>query len=707
MTIPRLGLATRLSLAIAACVFAGFIGLSFWLTSSSANMVRANAGDDMAREQQQIAKMITLFQDTLETQVGKSLDLFLSNLANSYSLDTQERVEVGGHSAPMLTSFGRVLNNSFDIVDHYTDRTNDPVTLFARDGQDFIRVSTSLKKADGTRAIGTLLDRDSASYKQLMADKPYIGTANLFGTPYITKCKPIHDDEGRVIGAWFLGVGIAEQMAQLKAQIRELGRGETGYAMLVDSQNGRVVAGGPYEGQAISDIPVAGDDQPFAALLQNAKGEIHYQPQGDDTRARTTYYLSYPAWHWVIASTVVNQEVEAGIASLKNQALWITLLVAIALAALFYGLLRLMLGRPLARVVRMAEGLAGGDLTRRMDTGRHDEIGQLITAMNGIGEGLSEIVYKVRRSVSTLSHGAETIARDTNSLSERSDQAASSLQQTSASLEQITATVENTATSADRARTLSDETADLARSGNAAMDDARSSMQTINQSAEKIGEILTLMDSLAFQTNILALNASVEAARAGEHGRGFAVVAQEVRGLADRTAQAAGDIRTLIEQSTADARTGDTQVTLAADRVAEILNAVSHVQSVVAEISQGAAQQNEGIQQINTAVNELDTTTQQNAGMVEDSSKAAQTIRDQSNALAELVARLKVSDEGEARDDLASPAKQPTRPSGQAQPQSTFETTSKAGSHAKPQASPTRVEHRPASDEDDADWATF
>ncbi|WP_423823738.1 Cache 3/Cache 2 fusion domain-containing protein [Salinisphaera sp. SPP-AMP-43] len=662
-------------------------------------MVRTNAGNDMAREQQQIAKMISLFQDTLETQVSKSLDLFLSNLASSYSLDPQERIDVGGHSAPTLTSFGRTLNNSFDVVDHYTDRTNDPVTLFARDGQDFIRISTSLKKADGTRAIGTLLDRDSTSYKQLMADKPYVGTANLFGTPYITKYKPIHDDDGRVVGAWFLGVGIAEQMAQLTTQIRELGRGENGFAMLIDSRNGQVVAGGPYEGQAIRDIPVAGNEQPLAALLQKPQGEIHYRPRGDDTRARTTYYLSYPAWHWVIASTVVNQEVEAGIAHLKNQALWITLLVAIALAAVFYGLLRVMLGRPLAQVVRTAEALAGGDLTQRMTSRRRDEIGQLIGAMNGIGEGLSEIVQKVRRSVSTLSHGAETIARDTNSLSERSDQAASSLQQTSASLEEITATVENTASSADRARTLSNDTADLARSGNSAMDDARSSMQTINRSAEKIGEILTLMDSLAFQTNILALNASVEAARAGEHGRGFAVVAQEVRGLADRTAQAAGDIRTLIEQSTEDARNGDTQVTLAADRVAEILNAVSHVQTVVAEISEGAAQQNEGIQQINTAVNELDTTTQQNAGMVEDSSKAAQTIRDQASTLAELVSRLKVSEE--AQQGFTAPAEPSVRARAPASP--AFDTPAKA----QPRARRTPVEPQPANENDDADWATF
>ncbi|MFD2436565.1 methyl-accepting chemotaxis protein [Modicisalibacter luteus] len=273
-----------------------------------------------------------------------------------------------------------------------------------------------------------------------------------------------------------------------------------------------------------------------------------------------------------------------------------------------------------------------------MHTSREDEIGKLITSMNGIGEGLTRIVGQVNASTSSVNHAAEEIAQSSRDMASRTEQSAANLQETSASMEQITSTVQNTAHSAQQASQLVQATADTAKRGNTAMNQARDTMHDINASAARIGEIITLIDGIAFQTNILALNASVEAARAGEHGRGFAVVAQEVRTLATRSSDASKEIRTLIDESVAFTRTGSELVGSAALTMEEIMQGIERVTDMIGEISSGAKEQSDGVTQINIAVTELDTMTQQNAALVEQSSAAADELRGQAEQLSQLMA---------------------------------------------------------------------
>ncbi|QIB64675.1 methyl-accepting chemotaxis protein [Kineobactrum salinum] len=293
------------------------------------------------------------------------------------------------------------------------------------------------------------------------------------------------------------------------------------------------------------------------------------------------------------------------------------------------------------RIREISEG--DGDLTVRIDSSRKDEIGDLATQFNGFIARMDHTLLAVRSSTRSVHHAADEIARSSQELASRTEQTSANLQETSASMEEITATVGNTSDAAQQADQLAKSTVTVAHEGQQSMRDVETTMSTISESATQINEIVTLIDGIAFQTNILALNASVEAARAGEHGRGFAVVAQEVRTLASRSSDASRDIRRLVENSVASTQAGSELVRKAGSTMQNIVDSIEQVTRMIGEISSGAMEQSHGISQVNTAVNELDSMTQHNAAMVEQSSAAADGMRTQAEQLQALIAAFRLS----------------------------------------------------------------
>ena len=303
---------------------------------------------------------------------------------------------------------------------------------------------------------------------------------------------------------------------------------------------------------------------------------------------------------------------------------------------------------PLREAGQVAQRIGAGDLTVAVDTHRRDEIGDLLRAVDAMRDSLRNVVSRVRQTTDGIQLASSEVAQGNADLSQRTEQAAASLQQTASAMEQLTATVHQTAASARTGNQLATAASGVAQRGGEVVSQVVSTMDEITASSRKIGDIIGTIDGIAFQTNILALNAAVEAARAGEQGRGFAVVAGEVRTLAQRSAEAAREIKALIGASVERVEAGTRLVQDAGGTMGEIVSSVQRVADLIGEISSAAGEQSSGITSVGDAVSNLDRATQQNAALVEQSAAAAESLREQARQLAQLVEGFQVGAEGGA-----------------------------------------------------------
>ncbi len=311
--------------------------------------------------------------------------------------------------------------------------------------------------------------------------------------------------------------------------------------------------------------------------------------------------------------------------------------------------------RPLADAVDTARVIAGSDLSQTIHSDRKDELGDLLRALGTMQAALRTLIGQVRASTDSIGTASAEIATGNQDLSVRTEQTASNLQQTASSMEQLTGTVKQSADSARQANQLASSAAEVAARGGAVVAKVVTTMEDINASSKKIADIIGTIDGIAFQTNILALNAAVEAARAGEQGRGFAVVASEVRSLAQRSAEAAKEIKGLIGASVEKVEGGTRLVADAGKTMQEIVGSVQRVTDIIGEITAAASEQSEGIGQVNGAVTQLDQMTQQNAALVEESAAAAESLKEQAVKLAQVVGTFKISADAAPRAVAAAP----------------------------------------------------
>ena len=302
-----------------------------------------------------------------------------------------------------------------------------------------------------------------------------------------------------------------------------------------------------------------------------------------------------------------------------------------------------MLLRPLREAGEHFDKLALGDFTQRVEVRSSNEVGQLYASLKRMQESLTRTVAAVRRGVEEINVGSREIAAGNTDLSSRTEQQAASLEETAASMEELASTVKQNADNARQANQLAASASDVAERGGSAVSEVVTTMQGISASSRKISEIVSVIDGIAFQTNILALNAAVEAARAGEQGKGFAVVAGEVRSLAQRSAQAAKEIKGLIEDSVTKVGAGSQQVERAGATMQEIVASVKRVTDIMGEISAASEEQSSGIDQVNRAVSQMDEVTQQNAALVEEAAAAAGSLQEQAQHLAEAVAVFRIN----------------------------------------------------------------
>ncbi|MER0172124.1 MAG: HAMP domain-containing protein [Nitrosomonas sp.] len=354
-------------------------------------------------------------------------------------------------------------------------------------------------------------------------------------------------------------------------------------------------------------------------------------------------------------------------ASQKNyENIFITSVVVIALGILLAVIIGLLLIRaiigPLNEAVAVANAVASGDLTSRIEVNSNNETGRLLQALKTMNDNLADLVNRVRAGTDQISTASGEIASGNSDLSQRTEEQASSLEETASSMEELTSTVRQNADNARQANQLAAGASEVAVKGGAVVGQVVQTMSSINESSKKIVDIISVIDGIAFQTNILALNAAVEAARAGEQGRGFAVVATEVRTLAQRSAAAAKEIKELISDSVAKVEDGSRLVDEAGSTMDEIVNAVKRVTDIMAEISAASQEQSSGIEQVNQAVMQMDEVTQQNAALVEEAAAAAESMQDQAHSLTQAVSTFKLS------HGSSSPAVTPVKRSNRTAP---------------------------------------
>ena len=654
---------TRISAVTFALTGVIIAALIATITVSTSSMFERRAIDSVRSELHGVASTVELFNKTVSSQAVSFGRIFRAGLPGEFALDEATTVDIGGRQVPTLSVAGQPLNLDFTAPDSFTERTGGNATIFAASGEDFVRVTTSVKKENGERAVGTALDKASPAYPALRAGRTYVGLTTLFGKQFITQYEPVRDGAGRVVGALYVGVDITADVAALKERIRAVKVGDTGYFYVLSAAPGKtygdLIVHPSKEGDNILDSQSA-DGHPFIKeMLEKKEGTIRYDwqnPGETATREKFAAYSEMKDWHWVIAGGTYLDEITAAATELRNRFILLGLAALGALAAVLYFLVRATVTRPLAEVQAVATRIADGDLTAQVTPRRDDEIGRLTGAINEIGARLSSVVGQVRDGAEHIATASQEISTGNLDLCSRTEEQAASLATTASSMDQLTTTVRQNADNARQADQLARSASSVAQKGGSTVSQVVARMDSIAQASRKISDIIGVIDGIAFQTNILALNAAVEAARAGEQGRGFAVVASEVRNLAQRSAAAAKEIKTLIDASNSEVNAGSQLVAEAGTTMQEVLDSVQRVTDIMSEISSASQEQTQGIEEINRSVVEMDTVTQQNAALVEEASAAAQAMHEQADALARSVRRFRLADE---REDaaLAAPSR--------------------------------------------------
>lgn len=542
---PRSRIAWQLAVALAVILMLVISASTLFALHSLDSANLQTREQHLQSEARLLADQLETFHGSLRDSTQRLAGLFEQRFGRGLSVNAGERIAAGSLQAPALYLEGERLNNNFSQVDEFRTMTGGVATVFVRDGDEFVRITTSVLKQDGSRAIGTVLDHAHPAYARLVAGNNYVGRALLFERNYMTQYTPVKDGSGRVIAVLFVGFDYTDAQKAQFANLEQFRIGKTGSLAVLDERSAWLVAPSGLRGEA--DVAALSANPGRGAFWRDAEQEYF------------SVAVPFAGGPWLVLASLPKAEISE-VTWQVGVRLVVGSLVALSVAVLLVvWLLRRRL-RPLAALVTQARALGAGDLQARMAVDSDDEIGELAASFNQMGEALSTMVSRIRQAAQQVSSGAQNLSGLSSGAYEGVEQQSGEITSMAGAVEEFSATSSNIADNMRETERMANGSAQQTGIGEAAMAEASAAIEqvagsltgtaavvnTLGQRSQEIGGIVAVITAIADQTNLLALNAAIEAARAGEQGRGFAVVADEVRSLASRTRQATTEISAMI-----------------------------------------------------------------------------------------------------------------------------------------------------------------
>ena len=487
-------LGKKLVLAEALLVFVLLSIFTLYIGVYSGNMLERNSITDLKRQVNLVKGMLEVYDHSITQSTEKFSNVFTSYFPERFHLDTNRKIKIGTVDTPVLQHGNTVLNMNFETIDRFTKMTGAVATVFAKTGDDFVRITTSLKKQDGSRAIGTMLGKNHPAYGFLMKGESYLGRANLFGRDYSTKYVPIKGDGGEVIGVLFVGMDTTDALKFMKEQIKAIKIGKTGYIFALNAEKGEqqgTLVFDPFEeGKNILDAKDADGREFIKEMLKTREGVTHYywQNKGESApREKMVAFTSFDDWNMVIAAGAYEEELTADVRALYAVLSIATLLIIMFMVGILYYATNRMVIVPLRKAVGFASVVAGGNLIDSVQVQSNDEIGALGNALNKMAENLRNMIGRIRSTSDQVASAANEISSGSEQMNRAAASQASAAEETSATMVQMAASIQTVAANADSLATNVDEVS--------------SSVQELGASSEQVSKSAEVMASSVAETS--------------------------------------------------------------------------------------------------------------------------------------------------------------------------------------------------------------